>query len=109
MIIRKFAFDIVKISRDKPQIFSAPSNLCYLLDTQSKQISVIYEEAQKLAHKFDGFADTMDGLENSIAQSQKKFGDAKSKLIDGTGSIKSRVEKMVKLGSKEVEKLETDD
>ena len=51
----------------------------------------------------------MDGLENSIAQSQKKFGDAKSKLIDGTGSIKSRVEKMVKLGSKEVEKLETDD
>ena len=79
------------------------------LDTQSKQISIIYEEAQKLAHKFDGFADTMDGLENSIAQSQKKFGDAKSKLIDGTGSIKSRVEKMVKLGSKEVEKLDSND
>ena len=79
------------------------------LDTQSKQISVIYEEAQKLAHKFDGFADTMDGLENSIAQSQKKFGDAKNKLIDGSGSIKSRVQKMVKLGSKEVEKLDSDD
>ena len=79
------------------------------LDTQSKQISVIYEEAQKLAHKFEGFTDTMDGLENSIAQSQKRFGEAKSKLIDGNGSIKSRVDKMVKLGSKEVEKLDAND
>ena len=79
------------------------------LDTQSKQISVIYDEAQKLAHKFDGFVETMDSLENSIAQSQKKIGDAKNKLIDGSGSIKSRVEKMIKLGSKEVEKLDIDD
>ena len=30
-------------------------------------------------------------------------------LRDGSGSIKSRVQKMVKLGSKEVEKLDNDD
>ena len=51
----------------------------------------------------------MESLGNSINQSQKKFDDAKNKLFDGTGSISSRVQKLVSIGDKETKKLKQDD
>ena len=47
----------------------------------------------------------MDSLGNTIALSQKKFADAKNKLVDGTGSISSRINKLISLGEKETKKL----
>ena len=44
----------------------------------------------------------MDSLGNSIAQTQKKYDDAKNKLIDGKGSISSRVKGLVALGTKKI-------
>ena len=66
------------------------------------------EEAQKLVAKLHGFTDVMDSLGNSIAQSQKKYDDARNKLIDGKGSMSSRIEGLVALGSKESNKLKDD-
>ena len=39
---------------------------------------------------------------------QKKYDDARSKLIDGKGSMSSKIEGLVSLGAKESKKL-TDD
>ncbi len=41
--------------------------------------------------------------------SQKKFTDAKNKLVDGTGSISSRINKLISLGEKETKKIKNDD
>ena len=49
-----------------------------------------------------------DSLGNSIAQSQKKYDDARNKLIDGKGSVSSRIQGLVSLGSKEAKKLSDD-
>ena len=70
---------------------------------------MVYEEAQKLVEKLNGFTNVMESLGNSINQSQKKFDDAKNKLFDGTGSISSRVQKLVSIGDKETKKLKQDD
>ena len=51
----------------------------------------------------------MDSLGNTIALSQKKFTDAKNKLVDGTGSISSRINKLISLGEKETKKIKSDD
>ncbi|GIR08411.1 MAG: hypothetical protein CM15mP19_02070 [Gammaproteobacteria bacterium] len=50
----------------------------------------------------------MDSLGNSIAQSQKKYDDARNKLLDGKGSVSSRIQGLVSLGSKEAKKLSDD-
>ena len=74
-----------------------------------EKVSVkVYEEAQKLVDKLHGFTNVMDSLGTSIAQSQKKYDDARSKLIDGKGSMSSKIEGLVSLGAKESKKL-TDD
>ncbi len=78
------------------------------LDGQRESVIKVYEEAQKLVAKLHGFTDVMDSLGNSIAQSQKKYDDARNKLIDGKGSMSSRIEGLVALGSKESNKLKDD-
>ncbi len=78
------------------------------LDGQRESVVKVYEEAQKLVAKLHGFTDVMDGLGNSIAQSQKKYDDARNKLLDGKGSMSSRIESLVALGSKESNKLKDD-
>jgi len=79
------------------------------IDKQSEQAFKIYEEARKLVEKLAGFVDSMDSLGNTIALSQKKFTDAKNKLVDGTGSISSRINKLISLGEKETKKIRNDD
>ena len=79
------------------------------LDGQRESVIKVYEEAQKLVDKLHGFTNVMDSLGTSIAQSQKKFDDARSKLIDGKGSMSSKIEGLVALGSKETKKLTDDD
>ena len=79
------------------------------IDKQSEQAFKIYEEARKLVEKLAGFVDSMDSLGNTIALSQKKFTDAKKKLVDGTGSISSRINKLISLGEKETKKIKNDD
>ena len=79
------------------------------IDKQSEQAFKIYEEARKLVEKLAGFVDSMDSLGNTIALSQKKFADAKNKLVDGTGSISSRINKLISLGEKETKKIKNDD
>ena len=79
------------------------------IDKQSEQAFKIYEEARKLVEKLAGFVDSMDSLGNTIALSQKKFTDAKNKLVDGTGSISSRINKLISLGEKETKKIKNDD
>ena len=61
-----------------------------------------------LVKKFGGFAEDMNSLGNSIATTQRKFDAAKGKLIDGRGSVSSRINKLVDLGSKEHEIIEND-
>ena len=78
------------------------------LDGQRESVIKVYEEAQKLVDKLHGFTNVMDSLGTSIAQSQKKYDDARSKLIDGKGSMSSKIEGLVSLGAKESKKL-TDD
>ena len=78
------------------------------LDGQRASVVKVYEEAQKLVDKLHGFTNVMDSLGTSIAQSQKKYDDARSKLIDGKGSMSSKIEGLVSLGAKESKKL-TDD
>ena len=70
------------------------------LDGQRESVIKVYEEAQKLVDKLHGFTNVMDSLGTSIAQSQKKYDDA-SKLIDGKGSMSSKIEGLVSLGAKE--------
>ena len=41
---------------------------------------MVYEEAQKLVEKLNGFMTVMESLENSINQTQKKFNDVKINL-----------------------------
>ena len=79
------------------------------IDKQSEQAFKIYEEARKLVEKLAGFVDSMDSLGNTIALSQKKFADAKNKLVDGTRSISSRINKLISLGEKETKKIKNDD
>ena len=79
------------------------------IDKQSEQAFKIYEEARKLVEKLAGFVDSMDSLGNTIALSQKKFTDAKNKLVDGTGSISSRINKLISLGEKETKKIKNND
>ena len=78
------------------------------LDGQRESVVKVYEEAQKLVDKLHGFTNVMDSLGTSIAQSQKKYDDARNKLIDGKGSMSSKIEGLVSLGAKETKKL-TDD
>ena len=78
------------------------------LDGQRESVIKVYEEAQKLVDKLHGFTNVMDSLGTSIAQSQKKYDDARNKLIDGKGSMSSKIEGLVSLGAKESKKL-TDD
>ena len=78
------------------------------LDGQRESVVKVYEEAQKLVEKLHGFTNVMDSLGTSIAQSQKKYDDARNKLIDGKGSMSSKIEGLVSLGAKETKKL-TDD
>ena len=78
------------------------------LDGQRESVVKVYEEAQKLVDKLQGFTNVMDSLGTSIAQSQKKYDDARNKLIDGKGSMSSKIEGLVSLGAKETKKL-TDD
>ena len=75
------------------------------LDGQRESVIKVYEEAQKLVDKLHGFTNVMDSLGTSIAQSQKKYDDARNKLIDGKGSMSSKIEGLVALGSKETKKL----
>ncbi len=79
------------------------------LDGQRESVVKVYEEAQKLVDKLHGFTNVMDSLGTSIAQSQKKYDDARNKLIDGKGSMSSKIEGLVALGSKETKKLTNDD
>ena len=79
------------------------------LDGQRESVIKVYEEAQKLVDKLHGFTNVMDSLGTSIAQSQKKYDDARNKLIDGKGSMSSKIEGLVALGSKETKKLTNDD
>ena len=79
------------------------------LDGQRESVIKVYEEAQKLVDKLHGFTSVMDSLGTSIAQSQKKYDDARNKLIDGKGSMSSKIEGLVALGSKETKKLKNDD
>ena len=79
------------------------------LDGQRESVVKVYEEAQKLVDKLHGFTNVMDGLGTSIAQSQKKYDDARNKLIDGKGSMSSKIQGLVALGSKETKKLTNDD
>ena len=79
------------------------------LDGQRESVIKVYEEAQKLVDKLHGFTNVMDSLGTSIAQSQKKYDDARNKLIDGKGSMSSKIEGLVALGSKETKKLKNDD
>ena len=79
------------------------------LDGQRESVVKVYEEAQKLGDKLQGFTNVMDSLGTSIAQSQKKYDDARNKLIDGKGSMSSKIEGLVALGSKETKKLKNDD
>ena len=78
------------------------------LDGQRESVIKVYDEAQKLVDKLSGFTEVMDSLGNSIAQSQKKYDDARNKLIDGKGSVSSRIQGLVSLGSKEAKKLSDD-
>jgi len=78
------------------------------IDKQSEQAFKIYEEARKLVEKLAGFVSSMDSLGNSIATTQKKFDDAKNKLVDGSGSISTRINKLISLGDKEVRKIKDD-
>ena len=75
------------------------------LDGQRDSVVKVYEEAQKLVDKLHGFTNVMDSLGISIAQSQKKYDDARNKLIDGKGSMSSKIEGLVSLGAKESKKL----
>ena len=75
------------------------------LDGQRESVVKVYEEAQKLVDKLHGFTNVMDSLGISIAQSQKKYDDARNKLIDGKGSMSSKIEGLVSLGAKESKKL----
>ena len=79
------------------------------LDGQRESVVKVYEEAQNLVDKLHGFTNVMDSLGTSIAQSQKKYDDARNKLIDGKGSMSSKIEGLVALGSKETKKLTNDD
>ena len=79
------------------------------LDGQRESVIKVYEEAQKLVDKLHGFTNVMDSLGTSIAQSQKKYDDARNKLIDGKGSMSSKIEGLVALGSKETKKLKNHD
>ena len=78
------------------------------LDGQRESVVKVYEEAQKLVDKLQGFTNVMDSLGTSIAQSQKKYDDARNKLIDGKGSMASKIVGLVSLCAKETKKL-TDD
>lgn len=78
------------------------------IDKQSEQAFKIYEEARKLVEKLAGFVSSMDSLGSSIATTQKKFDDAKNKLVDGSGSISTRINKLISLGDKEVRKIKDD-
>ena len=78
------------------------------LDGQRERVIKVYDEARKLVDKLSGFTEVMDSLGNSIAQSQKKYDDARNKFIDGKGSISARIHGLVSLGSKESKKLSDD-
>ena len=113
----KFDPDLVAYADKKRIALISPSILhisikmvenLWRLDGQRESVIKVYEEAQKLVDKFGGFTDVMDSLGNSIAQSQKKYDDARNKLIDGKGSVSSRIEGLVSLGSKETKKISGD-
>ena len=78
------------------------------VDNQTENFTKIYDQARDLVKKFGGFAEDMNSLGNSIATTQRKFDAAKGKLIDGRGSVSSRINKLVDLGSKEHEIIEND-
>ena len=111
----KYDSDLVSFADKKRIALVSPSILhisikmvenLWRIDGQRESVVRVYEEAQKLVDKLHGFSEVMDSLGNSIAQTQKKYDDAKNKLIDGKGSISDRVEKLVRLGSKEIDKEE---
>ena len=113
----KFDPDLVAYADKKRIALISPSILhisikmvenLWRLDGQRESVIKVYDEAQKLVDKLGGFTEVMDSLGNSIAQSQKKYDDARNKLIDGKGSVSSRIQGLVSLGSKEAKKLSDD-
>ena len=114
----KFDRELLTYATKKQIALISPSQLhisikmvenLWRIDGQKESVFMVYEEAQKLVEKLNGFTNVMESLGNSINQSQKKFDDAKNKLFDGTGSISSRVQKLVSIGDKETKKLKQDD
>ena len=113
----KFDPDLVAYADKKRIALISPSILhisikmvenLWRLDGQRESVIKVYDEAQKLVDKLGGFTEVMDSLGNSIAQSQKKYDDARNKLLDGKGSVSSRIQGLVSLGSKEAKKLSDD-
>ena len=109
----KYDKDLLTFATKKQIALISPSQLhisikmvenLWRIDGQKESVFMVYEEAQKLVEKLNGFMTVMESLENSINQTQKKFNDAKNKLVDGTGSITSRVKKLIALGDKEINK-----
>jgi DNA recombination protein RmuC len=70
------------------------------IERQNKYAEEISRRGGLLYDKFVGFVEDMQRIGNQLSTVQKSYGDAMTKLSDGTGHLISQAEKLKRLGVK---------
>lgn len=70
------------------------------MERQSNNAKAIAEEAGKLYDKFIGFEQDLSKLGKALNTANEAYRDARSKLIDGSGNLVGKVQRLKKMGAK---------
>lgn len=101
---------------EKNVLLVSPSTLLFVVRTVanlwrqedlSRNAKDISAQGAKLYEKLVGFVGDLDEVGKRIQQAQDSFGDARRKLIDGSGNLIGQAEKLRKLGVKPSKSLPT--
>lgn len=74
-------------------------------ERQTRNALQIADEGGKLYDKFVGFTEDLIKVGKTMEDSKKAYSEAMNKLVDGTGNLVRRAEKMKELGAKTTKQL----
>jgi DNA recombination protein RmuC len=112
----QFGEDLYAQAWEKNIMIVSPMNLFIALRTiayiwrqenQNKNAFEIARQSGALYDKFVGFMEDLKSVGDRMDQAKTSYVNAMSKLVDGSGNLVGRVEKIKKLGAKTSKSLPT--
>lgn len=73
-------------------------------EKQVKSVQAVIDRASKLYEKFVGVTEAFDALQAAMRSADKAYHEARSRLLDGPGSVSRQLEQMRELGGLPVKK-----